>query len=622
MPEINGESLAPRAGSGAAYILGRTTPDALQVSQQGLRNRAAAAYQAQVAKQKAQDEDLKRFSSLLGSVKDDTGLTYQPQHMAERGEVGKQFMDTALDKTLTPQEKQLRLDGIKTGYEQRGLMGKQVDDTLRLVSDKARADKEYNPVAVTKKLHDLQYNTAGDLLPVMDFPLRKMDDVLDDHKLFDTAKIYENFVKTGIAPKEIYQQAVGGRPGQFSRTYSDEARFYKKNQDGSLLRDPKTHKAQLNITDDLLETAMRNPKINRDLNGLMDEHKALTAAAETKMANYEPLNNEERQALSVNPTMKDLLGRRVSSFAYANHRETERYMTVPQPRAAAGAGAAYVADSNSNDFSGEGTYDAPTPTVTNKAYTLPGVTGMAPIANYTAPTSTTKTSFSTYGRPLAAPVFRNKSGQGMDISAEGFLPDNINVTNNKGGFEQRQYTGQPLTGVVKQSHRVFTDPKTNKIVTNLKSTQEGVDGVRSGELGIGLSVDFAQHGGKNYAADHADLTKENLALRDGSGQLKYHGSQELAAAAASKTLEGGMVRSNHLYTDKVAASLDGRTGGILQKYFKEAKAEERRLRSLGPNTLKPARPAFLPTKSATKPAVQSTTKPNNQKADLSGGMFK
>ena len=64
-----------RAGSGSAYVLANNNPNALAILMQGQRARDLAAQRDALAKQRARDEDLKSFTSLLGTVKDDTGLT-------------------------------------------------------------------------------------------------------------------------------------------------------------------------------------------------------------------------------------------------------------------------------------------------------------------------------------------------------------------------------------------------------------------------------------------------------------------------------------------------------------------------------------------------------------------
>jgi hypothetical protein len=582
MPIISGESGVPlgRSGTGAAYVLGTTTPDPLSIMLQGERNRALARQRAEAAQQKAREEDLRRFTTLLSSVKDDTGLTYQGQHMAEREQVGQEFMKTALDPSVSPQQKQLVLDGIKTRYEQRGLLGKQIDDTVKAAAEKARPDKELDWEKVTKHLHGLQYGEDGSVLPVDKFPLRKMDDVLEDPSLYNTGAIYDNFVNTKVAPKEIYQQAAGGRPGTFARSYTDEIRFYKRNADGSLYRDPKTHKPRVEITPELLEKAMEHPRIKRDLEGLMGAHQALTASAEQKMANREQLTPEERSAIDVDPTMADLLGRRLGSYGYANHRETQRYVKVPQPRTSA-SGGDYDIPSEALTFEGEGRYNLTTQAGDAPYFNAQRLVGGQRIGFETGPMPTHQ-DFATYGQPLPQPMFRKKSGQLTEIEIEGFTPPEVMQKGADGISRSTKYNGQTMSGKFGPAVPVFTD--SNGVLLPVQSRAEGEALVRAGKANLRLQFDFHQRTNKNYAADVKDLANKLLTDRDdATGRPKYHSFQE-AEAVAQKRLSGGLERVPVLYTERTQAVVDRAAGPLYRKQNEALMAEQRRLRAEGPRT--------------------------------------
>lgn len=622
MAEINGFNEVPqgRSGTGAAFVLGRTAPDALNILIAGQRARTVAAQREALAKQRAKDEDLKSFTSLLSTVKDDTGLSYGNQHMAEREVVGKEFLATATDATLTPQSKRLALDQIKTKYEQRGQMGKQVDDAMKLASGKAQGDNELDYTAVTKRLHDLQYDKDNNLLSVDQFPLRSMDNVLEDPKLFNTAKVYDNFVSSKVAPKETYQQATGGKPGTYSRSFTDEIRFLKKNADGSPYRDPVTHKTQTEITPELLEKAMENPRIKRDLDGLMADHKALTVSAETKMANLEPLTDEERAALEVEPNLTDLLGRRLSAYGYANHRETQRYNRYPRPASSRGGGASagYLVPTAPTSFEGESSYNLTTDGPDEQARVQgagPGSMSSFLYPNgYDVIKQTTKPSFAVHGQPLPRAVFQKKSGERSDVEYN-FTPKQTMVPGEDGVARPNKYNGAMLSGFLGEGNTVYVDKKDGHLL-NVGSRAEGEKMLLNGTAKLGLQIDYMQRKDQNYAANKESMIDNLMTEVDNNSQPKYKSRQQ-AEVVAQEALKKGLDRVPIMYDKDSAPGIDDKTGHYA-KLYRDVKAEERRITAAG-SQQQPTGKTKLRIGVAAPPAPATPTPTTKKASGMTGG---
>ena len=463
--------------------------------------------------------------------------------MAEREVLGRDFLATATDMTLTPQVRRLRLDQMNTGYEQRGLMGKQVDDAMKLASGKAQGDNELDYAAVTRRLHDLQYDKESNVLPVDQFPLRDMDNVLEDPKLFNTAKVYDNFVSSKVAPKETYQQASGGKPGTYSRSFTDEIRFLKKNADGSPYRDPVTHKTQTEITPELLEKAMENPRIKRDLNGLMADHKALTDSAEAKMANYEQLTSEERAALEVEPNLTDLLGRRLSAYGYANHRETQRYNRYPQPRAASGGrgGAGVV------------TFDERNVTAAEVGASIAGAPGAFKEALGIDQFTPVQQNFYT-SRRAGAPTIPQKNGTNKPVEIR-LTPRRMTTEDAKGQLTRRTNNKTPIEGIGSEIMELPVHPTTGEEVYPKNQAEED-DYLRQGYK-RGSFVAITVDKNEKFFADRERYIRQEMETNKRAENKKTYSEIE---AEATRVLSKGTSRVIVPYDRDNASTLNNQVG--------------------------------------------------------------
>jgi hypothetical protein len=614
MAEINGEATAPGAGKGSAYILGRSGPDALSILINGQRSRDRAAAFEAAARAKAQAEDYKDWNARVAGLNNTTGPTYQRYASEQRTMLGTKLEAIHADPKMSRQEKSFKANEL-IDQTQIGLAaGKQIDDQNAKIKLDYGNDKEINQEKFWQDLHAKQFQSLPDGKPDMSRPVAPLDydqttpeQLLQDRKYLNPSVLYKNFAAT-LAPKKTTQQAVGGKPGTMSTTYSNEVRLWKQNTDGSPMLN-RNGDMEMNITDSLTESALGNERIKRDLQGMMGEHDALTKSGEAKMANYEQLTPEERGALEVEPTMKDLLGRRLTEFALASHRETQRYNRYPRPTAAAGGKP--KANDVVPDSGAFGEYNLPAKTDAGRDYSTakplyPGGLAIPTTRRY----ANSQETLGGGGKPMRV--------NGKEVATVGSQITGIE-RHDENGHWMRDVTNKPFAGTYGNWFSDVRDKKTGFRVTD-KTKAEKAQMLREGKGEVANYINGYSIGKKDYTASHDETLKKLQAANPVEG-MAGHKADPVLEDEARRIATTGSEPVVFPYNEQNARVIDPETQNFYRGSLAKRQqiANEARQQPAQTPKGKSARPTFLKSKSA--PAARPAANPTNQAADKSGGML-
>jgi hypothetical protein len=567
MPTISGENSTPlgRAGTGASYILGNTSPDPLRILLDGDRTRTLAAQRRAAAHLKADQENAKAFNDLVKFDQD--GSPYFSEALSEK-------VYRPLMPELTGIFKQYKNDHYSRNEAVAPVMQrannetKQSEAKTKYINDQLRTwqgdTKLYDTDYAGQKLSAARRKEDGSYRLPSEFDAEAWHDgLLGDHNLYKEGEVVRRATEK-LAPVISQRVAEAGTIGGQHTADQVRGRF--------VAFDGKGHP---------ILNADGSPKLNltADTQTLLESDPLFKLKVDAREAAY----NKQREADPNLPQMsrRGHIAQMVGPLAFYDARHDEGLNRLPpQPRSGSGGGD-YDIPGEAPTFEGEGRYN-----LTTQAGDAPYFNAQRPVGGQrigfeTGPTPT-RPDFATYGQPLPQPMFRKKSGQLAEIEVEGFTPPEVMQKGSDGIHRPTKYNGQTMSGKFGPAVPVFADLKGN--VLPVQSRAEGEALVRQGKANLRLQFDFHQRTNKNYATDVKDLANKLLSDRDdATGHPKYHSFQE-AEAVAQKRLSGGLERVPVLYTPRNQQVVDRAAGPLYRKQNEALMAEQRRLRAEGPST--------------------------------------
>ncbi|WP_345227411.1 hypothetical protein [Hymenobacter koreensis] len=306
MEPQNPAELVPlgQAATGSAYVL-RNDPTALRTLQQAEGARLRRRQLEEAARAKANREEANRFITDL-KLDLPTGEEYQklvytklaPQVYNGTFEDYAKYKDDPMRAKLSASQRQAQF------YYERD-RGKKISDE-RLARSKAYlADTRRNGKYAVERLIALQKDDQGNYLRPSQFDPARFNEVDDDPESYDAIATTREAIK-GIFTASTQADAVGGRPGSFSRSGSLTTNLFKpvRKSDGSW---------------DVERGADGTPLVQLD-NNTLQQLKTDYGFNVVLKGEMKRLGTNDEVAAA-----KTLL----SSFGYAKETEQERYNRYP-----------------------------------------------------------------------------------------------------------------------------------------------------------------------------------------------------------------------------------------------------------------------------------------------------
>jgi hypothetical protein len=556
MPSINGENIAPGPGQGAAFILPNNNPNAIALHMAGQRAREAAKARQAQANQKAADDHFKEWNAESSQIlKADTGPTYQSYVMDEGQKVHAQLIEAYKNKDLNPFDRESTIRPPMLALAKQAQRGKQIDENLAKIRATYGNDAEINQEQYWRDVHASQYQKdehgnplVGKVIAPLDYDLTTPERLLTDRKYLNVPTLYGNFAKQ-LAPAENTQQAVGGRPGTMATSSTDKVRFWKRNPDGSLYHNPKSGERQIEVTDALLEHALGNERIKRDLQGMMADHTTLEASAKQKMERLEQLTPDERHALDVDPTMKDLLGRRLTQLALADHQETQRYVAKPQPRVSA-APTGQLVQFNENDVR-----PAQVGATVNPRSQFENFFDFGPAVQQNFYTS----------RHSGAPTILQKNGTRKPVQADALYSREVLQEDGRGNLTRTTNNKTPMSGYYGEAHQLPVNPQTGEVA--LPKNKEDEAALLAKGYKPQTFVAFYTDKNENFTGDYRKALTE-LAVANNREYDDQKKSPAELEDAARKMASKGVARKFIPYDANNAATINNQAGTYYRDFHR------------------------------------------------------
>lgn len=570
MPSIPGEAISPHAGSGGAYIFGRSGPDALSLLEHGRRARESAAYRAQLAQDKANAERAKQF--LDDSKYQQDGSVYFGQALNDK-------VYQPLTGKLNEVYGQRNLDALGRAQLTRPLLQNTNNET---VQSKSKTDyikgtlspfqnnPLYNPKYATE--HLTKNLPAGTLPSQFDEEAWKAN-LLGDHNLYNEKEVVTRATK-GVVPAVMQKISDAGAIGGLHESNAVKSRFVAYAQGKPLFNADGT--PVLNLTG--------------DTQALLEGDPLFKLKVDAREAAYNAKREESVKAHSSDPTVLELpqmsrrghMAQMLGPLAFYDQTHDEGLNRLPPRPRAAKAGAVEVPYTPPSFGGDETRYNLPNdgPVVTEG---FPGVgqpaRGVMDVTDASRRGPIERPDYAVYGSPSPSPVDVNKSGKVTNKHVDAWTPGEFDIMAANGKREHRVNSTQPFSGYPGPSHGAFVDAATGKQLYPA-SRKEGEDLVRAGKAKLRVQFDFNSEKGENFAANLKSTTEALLQEKDSQYNPKYP-NRELAEAAARKQLSTGTVRSTHLYTPQNKPDIDRLFGSNYAKHQEILTRETQRLRAEG-----------------------------------------
>jgi hypothetical protein len=585
MPTIPGENLVtngPRTG--AAYVLGRTTPDALSILMQGQRQRDYAARQQAIAKQKADELAAKDLNDKLKYEVDGShifGDTLQNQvYNPLNDKLVGAFKANPTDAFARTAATRPLLEGAQSETQQSKRKTAFIDENIR----KFQSDsKLYNPKYATESLVKSLRDEATGLnrLPSQFDEEAWLGALQGDAGLYNEPEVIRR-ATSGLLPTVSQKISEAGTIG--GQHSSDLVR-------GKLIA-MQNGKPILN--------ADGSPKLNlgADLQGLLEADPLFKLKVDAREAAY----NAKREA---DPTLPQVsrrghIAQMVGPLAFYDTAHDEGLNRLPPQPKSAGKEKGFVPDDGSLV---EGDYSATLPA------TAPAYAGLrddkgTPVGYDFSQAAGPQKTFQHLGQGKQ-PILKTASGDLKEKHTDAIKINSYYTEDGKGNFSEVTNNVTPQAGVFGPSTVVAVDVKTNKPLFS-KSREEQKQLIASGAARPQLFIDLAADKNEKFAADKSRVLRELTQANNDPGNFNKKSPAELEDQA-TKIVSKGVTRHFIPYNAQNAQAIDPVTGGHYRAALKTMLRSFKQGAAPAPKAK--ANPLGFGAPAASKPSTAPAAKP-------------
>lgn len=574
MPEINGEAISPRAGVGAAYILGRTAPDALNILIAGERGRQATKARAAAAQAKADADRAKELGDRLKYNIDGShifGSALQEQVYAPLNDEliadGKANPTDAYARAaasrprLSRAESETQMSGKKTTF---------YDEAQRkFKSDPKLYDSKYALESQTKSLRDEQTGRA--YLPSQVDEEAWLANLQGDEKLYNEGEVIERTSKKLLdnVTSRISQAGTLGGQHQMDQTRGQLMAFDAggrpiKNADGS-------HKVALTqAVDTMLDS---DPVFKLKTDKRVADYDAARAADPSLPA----MSRRGHHAQMIGPLLH-----------YDVTHDEGLNAQVRQPRAA-GRGSSFELNPETSYEGGVIGADVQTGEVQSDTPVFIGGTAPA-LTPYRTNQEQTAVLQQGIFSPVrrAQPTYKTKSDPAKTFMFKGLPVTEIIKPGKNGSLTIDKNNKNGIFGVPQQGMTIFRNRQTGAV--ELPPNNEAAYNERLAKLGPGWKmeavVQMAVPVNKDYANEVGPVrdrlkAKEAEKVAQGNGYVSK--TDDELESAAFKLASGGTETQYIPYDRNNSNNIDGQTSGAFREFgTKVVPGKEREIRSRAP----------------------------------------
>lgn len=577
---VSGENLVPsgggRAGSGAAYVLGNTTPDALAIIQQGERARALARERQRQAQLKADQENAKQYNDFVKFEQDGSpyfgealqGKVYQPL----MGNLTTAFKDnrndlfarnTAAANYLQPAKNETVQSKAKTQFINDKMKGFQADPKL--------FDAEYAGKSLSAALRG---EDGTGKLPSQFDEEGHFNGLLGDEKLYKEPEVVRRATEK-LAPIISQRVAEAGTIGGQHTADQVRGRFVVFQNGRPVLNADGTPK--LNLT--------------ADTQALLESDPLFKLKVDAREAAY----NKQREADPNIPQMsrRGHIAQMVGPLAFYDARHDEGLNRLPpQPKSGSGPKQVEAFDERNVTSSEVGAVVKGAPSDFEQAL---GLSQFTP-KQYGFHTS----------RKAGAPTIPQTNGTRKPVELR-ITPKRMATEDANGNLVYRDNNTTPIEGIAGEPLQLPVNPKTNQPVYP-KSKDEEAELYRKGYK-PSTFVAVAADKNEKFFADRDKYIKQELE----ANKTRFDGKKtyaQIEAEAASKVSKGtGRVLIP--YDADNAASINNQAGAYYRD-FHRGTMKYGQQQAAAPA----AKPLYTPKGKA--PTAPTT---NQKAADPTGGLY-
>ncbi|GAC1368575.1 MAG: hypothetical protein NVS3B25_07490 [Hymenobacter sp.] len=596
MPTINGENLVPLGHGGAAYVLGKTTPDALAIIAQGQRARELAAARAKALQDKADAERAKQY--LDDSKYQQDGSVYFGKTLNDQvyqplvGKLNEVYAKPGLDALGRAQLTRPLLQNTNNETVQSKAKTQYIKDTLAGFH-KPLYDSAYATAHLTKNLPE------GTLPSQFDEEAWKAN-LLGDHRLYDKKEVIAQATK-GLLPTVTQRIEQAGALG--GKHVVDQIK-------GQLLAFD-DHKRPIFNADGTQKVAL-----SANTQNLLESDPLFKLKLDAEEADY----NKLREADPTLPVIsrRGHIANMVGPLLHYDQAHDETLIRLHFASARTGR-PSYTVNPVTSYEGGVTGADVVTGSTQTDQPVFVGGTGelTKPRMNQSVTPVMQQGFFSPVRRPQ--PTYATKSDPAKPFLLKGLAATEVIRPGKNGGLEVDANNKNGIFGYAQQGVTFFRNRKTGAI--KIPPANEQDHNAQLHQLGkdwmMEAAVQSAVPVNKNYANEIGPV-QERLASRERQKAAQNLGyvpktSDELEAEAF-KLASGGTETQYLPYNHRTAGNIDAQTAGAFREFAtKVVPAAERKIRSQAGSTPKATGVNFSPA-TAPAPSKAGNTSKKNYKA--------